>query len=96
MTRMAGPDCAVQFKNYTHIHQHEAIEYIYIYILTQSLSKNSRDRVSPLSCMIRGFRNVCMVFTYYSKGKDQPGKVANPARGQLNRKNVFSPVPVRA
>ena len=27
---------------------------------------------------------VCMVITY-SKGKDQPGKVANPARGQLNR-----------
>ena len=37
---------------------------------------------------------VCMVITY-SKGKDQRGKVANPARGQLNRKNVFSPVPVR-
>ena len=29
---------------------------------------------------------VCMVTTY-SKGKDQPGKVANPARGQLNREN---------
>ena len=27
---------------------------------------------------------VCMVITY-SKGKDQPGKVVNPARGQLNR-----------
>ena len=27
---------------------------------------------------------VCMVITF-SKGKDQPGKVANPARGQLNR-----------
>ena len=27
---------------------------------------------------------------------DQPGKVANPARGQLNRKNEYSPVPVRA
>ena len=27
---------------------------------------------------------VCMVITY-SKGKDQPSKVANPARGQLNR-----------
>ena len=26
----------------------------------------------------------------YSKSKDQPGKVANPARGQLNRKNEFS------
>ena len=32
----------------------------------------------------------------YSKGKDQPGRVASPARDQLNRENVFSPVPVRA
>ena len=24
---------------------------------------------------------------------DQPGKVANPARGQLNRENEYSPVP---
>ena len=38
---------------------------------------------------------VCMYRHTYSKGKDQPGKVANPARGQLNRKNVFFPVPVR-
>ena len=30
-----------------------------------------------------------MVITY-SKGKDQPGKVANPARGQLNRENEYS------
>ena len=29
-----------------------------------------------------------MVITY-SKGKDQPGKVANPARGQLNRQMNF-------
>ena len=29
-------------------------------------------------------------------GMDQPGKVANPARGQLNRENEYSPVPVRA
>ena len=26
---------------------------------------------------------------------DQPGKVANPARGQLNRENEYSPVPIR-
>ena len=26
---------------------------------------------------------------------DQPGKVANPDRGQLNRENEYSPVPVR-
>ena len=29
---------------------------------------------------------VCMVITY-GKGKGQPGKVANPARGKLNREN---------
>ena len=38
---------------------------------------------------------VCMVITL-SKSKDQPGKVANPARGQLNRENGCFPVPVRA
>ena len=32
----------------------------------------------------------------YSKGKDQPYKVVNPARGQLNRENEFFAVPVRA
>ena len=32
----------------------------------------------------------------YSKGKGQPGKVANTARGQLNRGNEFFPVPVCA
>ena len=30
-----------------------------------------------------------MVITY-SKGKGQPGKVANPARGQLDRKMIFA------
>ena len=29
-------------------------------------------------------------------GLDQPGKVANPARGQLNRENGHFPVPFRA
>ena len=28
---------------------------------------------------------VCMCGHIYSKGMDQPGKAANPARGQLNR-----------
>ena len=31
----------------------------------------------------------------YSKGMDQPGKVASPARGQLNRKNEYFPLRVR-
>ena len=36
-----------------------------------------------------------MVITF-SKGNDQPGKVANPARGQLDRENELFLVPVRA
>ena len=32
----------------------------------------------------------------YSKSMEQPGEVANPARGQLNRENEYFPVPDRA
>ena len=32
----------------------------------------------------------------YSKSMDQPGKVANPARGQLKRESEYFPVRVRA
>ena len=39
---------------------------------------------------------VCMYGQTFSKSKDQPGNVANPARGQLNRENECFPVPVRA
>ena len=39
---------------------------------------------------------VCMHGHTYSKSKDQLGKVANPARGQLNRKNEYFPLLVRS
>ena len=39
---------------------------------------------------------VCMYSHYIKQSMDQPGKIANPARGQLNRENEYSPVPVRA
>ena len=40
---------------------------------------------------------VCIVITQSRvPGMDQPGKVANLARGQLNRENEYSPDPVRA
>ena len=45
---------------------------------------------------------VCMYVLYgsiyiYKQRIDQPGKVTNPARGQLNnRENEYFPVPVRA
>ena len=38
---------------------------------------------------------ICMVITY-SKSMNQPSKVTNPARGQLDRENDYFPVPVRA
>ena len=41
------------------------------------------------------YTHVC-IFITYSKSKDQPGKVANPARGQLNRENEYFLVPVHA
>ena len=50
----------------------------------------------------KGMYVLCMFITYfmnghtYSKSTDQPGKVANPARGQLNRENEDFPVRVRA
>ena len=39
---------------------------------------------------------VCMYSHHRELSMDKPGKVANPARGQLNRENEDSPVPVRA
>ena len=35
---------------------------------------------------------VCLVITY-SKRMDQPGRVANPARGQLSRENEYLSCP---
>ena len=36
-----------------------------------------------------------MIITY-GKVKDQPGRVADPARGQLNRENKYFPARIRA
>ena len=36
---------------------------------------------------------VCIYGHTYSKSMDQPGKVANPARGQLNREKIIFPCP---
>ena len=44
----------------------------------------------------RGGVCACMYVHTCSKSMDQPGMVANPARGQLNRENEYFPVSVRA
>ena len=49
--------------------------------------------------MAQVIRNMCVCMyghTYSKRIMDQPGKVANPARGQLNREDKYFPVPVRA
>ena len=46
--------------------------------------------------LLRSMKISIMVIKYSKKSKDQPGKVVNPARGQLNRENKYFPVPVRA
>ena len=51
---------------------------------------NSYNTIMLSTCVILVCMYVCMVITY-SNGKNQPGKVANPARGQLNR-DFFSPL----
>ena len=57
---------------------------------------NGSNIGSPVSCREETYRDICMYGQTYSKSMDQPGKVASPARGQLNKKNEYFPVRVRA
>ena len=52
-----------------------------------------------INLFLETFLGVCMCIYghHIEQSMDQPGKVGNPARGQLNRENeYYSPVPVRA
>ena len=53
-----------------------------------------KDKTSTL--YLNGFPDGSMYGHHIQQSMDQPGKVANPARGQLNRENECSPVPVHA
>ena len=46
--------------------------------------------------LLVGMYRIVMYGHTFSKSMDQPGKVASPVRGQLNRKNEYFPVRVRA
>ena len=58
-------------------------------MLTYGISPEFRGGVHFAACGCRGIYTcvLCMHGNTYSKNKDQRGKVANPARGQLNREN---------
>ena len=55
--------------------------------MAKSLSRNQIKAGTPRKMVF--LAPVCSSHTY-RKGKDQPGKVVNPARGKLNRENYFS------
>ena len=73
-------------------------------IKIQKCHKNAATHdIGPnaLSCKIayvywNKFQNMRYACHTYNKGKDKPDKVANPARGQLNKENGYFPIPVRA
>ena len=62
--------------------------------------KRTRVRELAASHKLEQMRRVCMYVCMYGhhiyQSMDQPGKAANPACGQLNRENEYSPVPMRA
>ena len=66
----------------------------YITVATGEMAREPKTHlliVSKYVCMY-----VCMYGHHIQQIMDPPVKFANPARGQLNRKNKYSPIPVRA
>ena len=53
---------------------------------------------SQLLCFFyQVYIKVCLLYGHdIEKSMDQPGKAANPTRGQLNKGNKYFPVPVHA
>ena len=64
--------------------------YVQLTTLHRSGTQKRPQSAQPVSMY------VCMYSYHIQQSIDQPGKVVNPARGQLNRENEHSPVPVRA
>ena len=60
----------------------------------QNKQKRTHEVVSHCVWLAGRIYVVSMYGQTYSKSMDQPGRVASPARGQLNRKNEYFPVRV--
>ena len=63
------------------------------WICLTELARKKRNLKQRLPRAYRRPPYECMTITY-NKSKDQPCKVVNPARGQLNRENKYFPVRV--
>ena len=66
------------------------VKYSNRYLVRYGVGSQYQERIGDISTQY-----ICMYGHTYSKSMDQPGKIANPARGQLNRENECFPVPVR-
>ena len=60
------------------------------------MKTEAQNVVQYSTCWTKGQHCTYVRSLHIAECIDQPGKVANPARGQLNRENEYSPVPVRA
>ena len=58
--------------------------------------QNRRRPRTDVAELVSQWEYVCMYGHHIQQSMDQPGKVDNPARGQLNRENEYFPFPVRA
>ena len=87
------PSCAPSFtstpvpvlRSFVHIHPRSRSRSVPIPMTVHvpvTVSVPAPDTKPTSDCV---YMYVCMYRYTYSKGMDQPGKVANPARGQLNR-----------
>ena len=68
---------------------HTPLLFYIIYINVSLISSTEYQFTTAVYILM-----VCIIWS--SHILYQPGKVANPTRGQLNRENEYSPVPVRA
>ena len=66
----------------------------FMYTTLKSIHTHTYTHTTLRSIRLRSV--LCMYGHKYSKSMDPPGKVANPACGQLNRENDYFPVRVRA
>ena len=70
--------------------------YTVLYKVTSSIVVITELLVLKLLCIDDNINPDYVWSHTYSKSMDQPSKVANPARGQLNKENQYFPVRVRA
>ena len=75
--------------------KHDNLVFLDIFFASQLLRKAGPCEFA-VAISPRAVWSFIMYGQAYRKIMDQPGKVADRARGQLNRENEYSPVPVRA